>query len=235
VRERHIVAMGGGQGPEDPIYRFLFELSGAVKPKVLYVPTATGDNDRGVSNFYRQFPAHSFEPRDLALFARTVDDLGGFVLGQDLVLVPGGNTANMLAIWRVHGVDAILREAWEAGVILAGGSAGANCWFEASTTDSFLMGRADALPDGLGFVSGSFCPHYDSEPARQPEFCRLVGDGVLPDGVACDDLASAHVVGTEIAEFLGSDGRAGAYRIARDGDGGATQTRLEVRRLAGAS
>ena len=231
MTERHIVAMGGGQAPDDPIYRFLFELAGAGKPKVLYVPTATGDNDRGVTNFYRQFPAHSFEPRDLALFARTVEDLRGFVLDHDLVLVAGGNTANMLAIWRVHGVDAILREAWESGVVMAGGSAGANCWFEASTTDSFLMGRADPLADGLGFVSGSFCPHYDSEPARQPEFRRLVGEGVMPDGYACDDLASAHVVGTEIAEFLVSDAGAGAYRVAADGQGGATQTPVDVRRL----
>ena len=228
---RHIVAMGGGQQADDPIFRFLFDLTAAAKPKVLYVPTATGDADRGSLQFYRRFPAHSFAPSELSLFERTVDDLRSFVLGQDVVLVAGGNTANMLAVWRVHGLDAILREAWEAGVVLAGGSAGANCWFEASTTDSFLMGRADALVDGLGFVPGSFCPHYDSEPARQPEYRRLIAEAVLPEGVACDDLAAAHVVGSEIAEFLGSTGGAGAYRVTPDGEGGSIQTPLEVRRL----
>ncbi|HEY6566277.1 MAG TPA: peptidase E [Actinomycetota bacterium] len=235
MTERHIVAMGGGQQADDPIFPFLFDLTGASKPKVLYVPTATGDADRGVIHFYRRFPAHSFEPSDLALFERTVDDIRGLVMSQDVVLVQGGNTANMLAVWRVHDVDAVLREAWEAGVVMAGGSAGANCWFEASTTDAFLLGRADPLPDGLGFVAGSFCPHYDSEPARQPEYRRLVGEGVLPEGVACDDLAVAHVVGTEIAEFLTSSDDAGAYRVTADGEGGATQTPLSVRRLAAAS
>ena len=179
MTERHIVAMGGGQWPSDPIYPFLFELADAAKPKVLYVPTATGDNDRGVAMFYRSFPAHSFEPSDLGLFARTVEDLRSFVLAQDVVLVAGGNTLNMLAIWRAHGLDMVLRDAWEAGVIMAGGSAGANCWFEASTTDSYLMGNADPLPDGLGLVAGSFCPHYDSEPSRQPAYRALVADGTL--------------------------------------------------------
>jgi dipeptidase E len=231
VTERHIVAMGGGQRADDPIFRFLFELTGVTKPRVLYVPTATGDGERGIVNFYRRFPAHSFEPSDLSLFERTVDDLRGSVLSQHVVLVQGGNTANLLAVWRVHGLDVVLRDAWEAGVVLAGGSAGANCWFEASTTDSFLMGHADPLVDGLGFVAGSFCPHYDSEPTRRPEYLRLVAEGVLPGGVACDDLASAHVTGTEIAEFVASSDDAGAYRVTSDGEGGSTQDRLEVRRL----
>ena len=107
MTERHIVAMGGGQWPSDPIFPFLFELADTAKPKVLYVPTATGDNDRGVAMFYRSFPAHSFEPSDLGLFARTVEDLRTFVLAQDVVLVAGGNTLNMLAIWRGHGLDTV--------------------------------------------------------------------------------------------------------------------------------
>ena len=96
-----------------------------------------------------------------------------FVCSQDLIFVGGGNTANLLAVWRVHGLDGILREAWESGVVLAGGSAGANCWFEASTTDSF--GPLAALPDGLGLLAGSFCPHYADEPGRRPLYHELVG------------------------------------------------------------
>ena len=233
MTERHIVAMGGGQWPSDPIYPFLFELADAAKPKVLYVPTATGDNDRGVAMFYRSFPAHSFEPSDLGLFARTVEDLRSFVLAQDVVLVAGGNTLNMLAIWRAHGLDVVLRDAWEAGVIMAGGSAGANCWFEASTTDSYLMGNADPLPDGLGLVPGSFCPHYDSEPSRQPAYRALVADGTLPPGIACDDLAAAHIVGADLAEIVVSADGSGARRVEPDDRGGASETVLPARLLEG--
>jgi dipeptidase E len=229
----HIVAMGGGQWPDDPIYRFIFDLTGAQRPKVLFVPTAVGDADRAVAAFYRSFPAHSFEPSDLALFQRTVEDLRSFVLTHDAVFVSGGNTLNLLAIWRAHGLDEILREAWDAGVVLAGGSAGANCWFEASTTDSFLLGRADPLPDGLGLVPGSFCPHFDSEPARRPEFHRLVGEGVLPPGIACDDLASVHLVGAEVAEVLVSDPGAGARRVEPGPQGDIVEEPLEARLLGG--
>lgn len=227
----HIVAMGGGQWPDDPIYRFLFELTGVARPKVLYVPTAVGDADRSVASFYRSFPAHSFEPSDLALFHRTVEDLRTFVLTQDVVIVSGGNTLNLLAIWRAHGLDAILREAWEAGVVVAGGSAGANCWFEASTTDSYLLGRADPLPDGLGLVPGSFCPHVDSEPARRPGFHRLVGEGILPPGIACDDLAAVHLEGTDVREVLASAPTAGARRVAPGAHGDVVETPLATRLL----
>ena len=229
---RDIVAMGGGQWPDDPIYRFIFDLTGAQRPKVLYLPTAVGDADRGVATFYRTFPSHSFEPSDLALFHRTVEDLRSVVLTQDVVLVSGGNTLNLLAIWRAHGLDEILREAWDAGVVLAGGSAGANCWFEASTTDSYLLGRADPLPDGLGFVPGSFCPHFDSEASRRPEYRRLVGEGVLPPGLACDDLAAVHLVGTEVAEVLVSDPVAGARRVEPGEHGDVVEAPLETRLLA---
>ena len=231
---RHIVAMGGGQWPDDPIYRYIFELTGAARPKVLSVPTATGDNDRSVAAFFRAFPAGRWEPAVLTLFERTERDLRSVVMSHDVVLVGGGNTVNMLAVWRAHGLDEILREAWDAGVVLAGGSAGANCWFEASTTDSFLIGRADPLTDGLGLVPGSFCPHFDSEPARRPEFHRLVGEGVLPPGIACDDLAAVHLVGDEVGEVLVSAEDAGARRVAPGERGDVVEEPFEVRLLEAA-
>ena len=227
---RHIVAMGGGQGPDDPVFRFLFELADAARPKVLRVPTATGDADRDVVTFYRMFPSHSFEPSHLGLFERTVQDLRTFVLRQDVVLVAGGNTANMLAVWRVHGLDEILREAWEAGVVMAGGSAGALCWFEAGTTDSYLIGHADPLLEGLALVPGSFCPHYDSEPARRPGYQRLVGEGILPAGIACDDLAAVHLEGAEVARVVTSAEGAGAYRVTA-GEHGVVEAPIAVEPL----
>jgi dipeptidase E len=233
--ERHIVAMGGGQWAEDPIFRFIFELTGASRPKILSVPTAAGDSDRNIAGFFSSFSAHTWDPSVLTLFDRKVQDLRSLVLTQDVVLVGGGNTVNMLAIWRAHGLDGILSEAWDAGVVLAGGSAGANCWFEASTTDSYLIGRSDPLADGLGLAPGSFCPHFDSEPSRRPSYHRLVGEGALPPGIACDDLAAVHFVGTEIAEVVASDPNAGARRIEPGEHGDVVEAPLDVRQLDAAT
>jgi dipeptidase E len=117
----------------------------------------------------------------------------------------------MLAIWRVHGVDAVLREAWERGIVLAGISAGSICWFEAGVTDSF--GEELAPLPCLGFLAGSNCPHYDSEPQRRPTYRRLVDAGELPPGLAAEDGVALHFVGTELAEAVAGrpDGR--AFRV----------------------
>ena len=229
MTERHIVAMGGGgflMG--DPMLdRYVLELVGAVRPKVCYLPTASGRVPVSVVRFFDAFPARSFEPTYLDLFERTVADVEAFLGEQDLVYVGGGNTANMLAIWRLHGVDIALRRAWESGVVCCGISAGANCWFEASTTDSFLLGRADPLRDGLGFASGSFCPHYDGEAARRPAFHSSIATGELPDGVACDDFAAVHLAGDDVTAAVSSRPGAAAYRVVRDGTQ-ARETRLPV-------
>jgi peptidase E len=169
----------------------------------------------------------------LALFPMpSVADPEDFLLSQDLIFVGGGSVANMLAVWRVHQLDRILRAAWQAGVVLSGVSAGAICWFEGGTTDSF---GPDLRPftDGLGFLAGSYCPHYDSEPGRRPLFTSLVADGVLPAGIACDDGAGAHFVDDELdAVVTGLPGAAG-YLVGPDGAGGFTQTTLPARPLPG--
>jgi peptidase E len=230
--ERHIVAMGGGGFlMDDPVLDgFALNLVDASRPKVCLLPTAVAAVPLVVTRFLLAFPASRFEPTYLDLFERTVEDIESFLGDQDLIYVGGGNTANMLAIWRVHGVDRALRSAWESGVVMAGMSAGANCWFEASTTDSFLLGRADPLVDGLGFARGSFCPHFDGEDERRPRFHELVGSGELPEGVACDDFAAVHVVGSEIAEAVASAPNAGVYRIVAE-HGAAVETALDVRML----
>ena len=138
----------------------------------------------------------------------------------------GGNTVNMLAIWRAHGVDAALREAWEAGVVMAGMSAGALCWFEGGITDSY--GAVDGLADGLGLLPGSMCPHFDSEPGRRPVYHRLVAEGALPPGIAADDDCALHFRGTTLAEAVASRDGAGAYRVDATGE-----TPLAARRLGG--
>ncbi len=213
--DRHIVAFGGfraGPGAIPPLVEYVLSLTGKARPKVCSIPTAQGDNPVNVLAFYERFPAARSERTHLALFNRTVKDIPSFLLSQDLIFVGGGNTANMLAVWRVHGVDRVLRKAWESGVILCGGSAGSLCWFECGTTDSFDLNQLQPLKDGLGFLKGSHCPHYDGEAQRRPLYQKLIGEG-FPPGYAIDDDAAIHFVGTELSEVVSSRAGATAYRV----------------------
>ena len=178
---KHIVAFGGarpvGAGMH-PLYSYVLSLAGKDRPKVCCIPTATGDAPANLVRFYSNFPASLCEPSHLALFGRTVTDIREYLLSQDVIFVLGGNTANLLAVWRVHGVDLALKEAWEAGVVLCGGSAGSLCWFECGTTDSFDLNELKPLHDGLGFLPGSHCPSLRWRSAAsaslpQPRFRRL--------------------------------------------------------------
>jgi len=228
-----IVALGGGgfDARDRPLREFLLGLTGREEPRVLLLPTATGDSDATVVRFYEAFVEHRCRPTHLKLFGIPRPGWRDHLLAQDLIFVGGGNTANMLAVWRVHGVDDVLREAWERGIVLAGMSAGSICWFEAGVTDSFTP-ELDPLPC-LGFLPGSNCPHYDGEEQRRPAFHRLVGAGAMPDGLAADDGCGLHFRGVELAEVVASRPAAAAYRVER-ADGGARETRLPARVLAGA-
>jgi dipeptidase E len=212
---QRILAMGGVQlipGSTDwPLLQFMLDLSGRERPRICMLATAGGESPSGLANYYATFARHS-EPTHLDLFGRTVADVEGFLLGQDVILVAGGNTANMLAIWRLHGVDRALKAAWESGVVLAGWSAGANCWFESSVTDSFGP-NLDPLKDGLKLLDGSFCPHYDSESLRRPRYEELVGSGALPDGFAADDGVGLLFEGRRFAEAVASLPGQHAYRV----------------------
>jgi dipeptidase E len=223
VDRRRIVALGGGgfqMEPENPLLdAFVLSLTGVARPRVCFVPTAMGDAEGDVAAFYRAFAALDCRPADLALFARRVGDLRAFVLAQDVVYVGGGNTASLLAVWRAHGLDRVLAEAWRAGIVLCGVSAGMNCWFAASVTDSFDLGRLAPLHDGLALLPGSACPHYDGEEQRRPAFHRLIGAGELAGGWAADDGAALVFAGEELAEVVASRPGAAGYRVERDGDG----------------
>lgn len=195
---RNIVAMGGGGLAQEyaGLDDYVLDLADSDRPRVCFIPTASGDSDTYIARFYEAMADRATDPRVLRLFDRTVDDIPAYLTGMDVIYVGGGNTVGMLAVWRAHGVDLALRSAWEQGVVLCGSSAGANCWFEASTTDSYRLGRADPLRDGLGFLPGSFCPHYRSEPARRSVYITAVAAGELPPGYACDDGAAVHFCGS---------------------------------------
>jgi peptidase E len=232
-QSRRILAMGGTSlaptSTDGPLHQHLLDLTGLERPRICFIGTASGENFEYRSSFYSFF-ARRAEATHLDLFGRQVEDIDAFLLEQDVIYVGGGNTANMLAIWRLHGVDRALRAAWEAGVILAGSSAGANCWFESSVTDSFGLGLA-ALRDGLRFLEGSFCPHYDSESLRRPRYEELVGAGTLPDGYAADDGVGLLFEGTRLAEVFASLPGQHAYRLERRKGNAVEETQVRARLL----
>jgi peptidase E len=215
---RHIVGLGGaGDTPEqtERLLRYALGLAGEDRPRLLIVPTASAERDDDVAMYLERFARHS-DPSVLRTFPWPPDDLRSRVLDQDAIWVGGGNTANMLAIWRVHGIDGLLREAWDAGVVLFGASAGMICWFEAGVTDSFGP-QLEGLRDGLAFLSGSACPHYDGEDLRRPRYRELVDDG-FPPGVAADDGVGLHFEGTELVEAVTCRPGAAGYRVGAGGE-----------------
>ena len=218
MAERQIVGLGGASSSDDETRRLIAHvvgLAGKPTPKVCVVPTATGDDAESVLRTYAQLPDGA-RASYLPFFPWPPEELRSLVLTQDVIFVGGGNTANALAIWRVHGFDEILREAWEGGIVLTGWSAGMICWFEAGVTDSFGP-QLEGMRDGLGFLAGSACPHYDGEELRRPVYTRLVADG-FPSGVAADDGVGVHYVETELAEVVSVREGASAYRVDRDGE-----------------
>ncbi|HKP17895.1 MAG TPA: peptidase E [Gaiellaceae bacterium] len=205
--ERHIVAIGGGDSWV--AFDYVLELVRRM-PRLLWVGTAGAEDAQRALRVHDHFHGRA-DVRRLEFFPWPPPDLRELVLSQDVILVGGGNTANMLAIWRVHGVDVLLREAWERGTVLCGSSAGMICWFDAGVTDSFGP-QLTGMRDGLGLVPGSACPHYDDETNRRPVYRRLIDDG-FPPGYAADAGVGLHFAGTELAEVLSPRDGATAYRV----------------------
>lgn len=216
-RPRQIVALGGGGFTEDPgnpaLDDYVLDASGAERPRVLFLPTAGGDNASYLVKFYGAFSGGHCAPAHLALFNRTVDDIRAVLLDQDVVYVGGGNTVNLLAVWRAHGVDAILREAWERGVVLAGLCAGSMCWFESGVTASFGT-RMAPFSGGLGLLAGSNCPHYAQ---RRDAYLEALRAGMAP-GVGAEDGVALHFVDRRLAAVVASREGPRAYRVGIAGD-----------------
>lgn len=195
----HIVTMGGGgfsmtdNGAPTNLDRYLVELTGKRSPMVCFAPTASADDASYIRRFLTAYGAMGVRTSVLTLWSDAAASVAQFDQA-DLVVVGGGNTVNMLALWRAHGIDRKLFARIEAGdnLVLGGLSAGASCWFDACLTDSF--GDIRPFKDGLGVLSGSFCPHWDGEPERQPIFTNAIANGALPGGYAVDDGAALHWV-----------------------------------------
>ena len=235
-----ILATSGGVVPGrrtrysvGPLTELAVDLAGVTgrAPRVCFLGTASGDNPALIRDYYDMAHEAGFAASHLQLFVMpNHDDVRGHLLGQDVIWVFGGSVAGLLAMWRLHGLDEVMREAWEAGVVLTGVSAGSLCWHVGGTTDSF---GPDLRPidNGLGLVPWSNGVHYDSEEQRRPLYHRLVADGSLPDGYATDDGAGVLYRGTELVGAYAENGRAGAYLVERGPDGSAVETALDVQRL----
>jgi len=227
---RRIVAIGGCSllepQPDLPLYRYLISLTGKPHPEVCFIPTASGEDRDYIIQFYQRFGELGCSTRHLTFFNPPVADLRSYLLACDLIFVGGGNTKSMLALWREWGVDAILREAWERGVVLSGVSAGMICWFEQGITDS-IPGPLTPLPC-LGFLPGSACPHYDGEPERRPTFNRMLREGEIGPGYAADNHAALVFEGQRPARVVATTPTARAYHLTRDDAGRPIETPLEA-------
>ena len=231
MADRHIVGLGGLRSDDDArlLTGFIAGLARRDPPRVCFVPTAVGDDAGAIVRFYERWSALGSRCAHVPFFPWPPENLRERVLEHDVVVVSGENTANMLAVWRVHGFDEVLREAWEQGIVLCGGSAGMICWFEASVTDSFGP-QLEGMRDGLAFLRGSACPHYDGEERRRPRYHELVASG-FPAGLAADDSVALHFRGTDLAEAITARAGATAYRVELV-DGSVRETALGARLLA---
>ena len=229
---RHVVALGGGgflSGSDTALDDFVLSLAPTDQPRVCFVGTASGDPTANEERFRDAFAGRA-RCSVLRLFDREVADLDAFLAEVDVVYVGGGSTVNLLAVWRAHGLDRSLRRAYEAGVVMAGVSAGANCWFGRSTTDSWLVGRADGLTDGLGWLPGGMCPHYRSEPSRRPALLELVAAG-FGDTYGVDDDCALHFTDEQLVGAVSARPAAQAVLVRRGDDGAVVEDPVPARRL----
>ncbi|RPF25615.1 peptidase E [Georgenia muralis] len=235
-----ILATSGGYVPGrrtqlelGPLVHHAVELSGVSgrAPRLGYLGTAGGDQRWVIAERYEAARLAGYTLSPLRLFTMpNVDDVEGYLLEQDVVWVDGGSVANLLAVWRVHGLDAIFRRVWEAGVVLAGVSAGSICWHTSGTTDSFGP-ELRAVHDGLGLVPYANGVHYDSEPRRRPLVHELVAAGELGTTYCTDDGVGLLYRGTELAEAVTEVPGKGAYVVTRRAAGAAAEERIEPRLL----
>jgi peptidase E len=234
--KRRILAMGGGgftaAERTAALDQLALSLTDKPLPRICFLPTASGDQRDQAMRFHERFGALPCEPSILWLFHLNRDRVNPVehLLAQDAIYVGGGSMRNMLAIWREHGVDVAMRAAWEAGVVLAGLSAGAMCWFEGGIS---MSGGAPEPVEGLGLLSGSLSVHTDSEPERLPAWRSAVAGGELAPGYAADDGAALLFEGTELVECVASRLGARVVTASRDGAGGVRETALPVRLLPG--
>ncbi|SBT51121.1 Type 1 glutamine amidotransferase-like domain-containing protein [Micromonospora narathiwatensis] len=228
------------RGPYDaqpgPVFDLMAELAEAGDaPRICYLNQAVGDQPTSYTVFYGAFAGTRFRPSHLALFPMpNVEDVRAHLLAQDIIWVGGGSVANLCAVWRVHGLQDILHECWQAGVVLGGVSAGSICWHLGGATDSYGP-TLRPFTEGLGWLPYGNGVHYDGEAQRRPLMHRLVGDGTLPTSYCTDDGVGLVYRGTALAEAVADREGVAAYQVTREADGSVRETRIEPRLLTAQS
>ena len=218
---RHVVAFGGGgfsmEAGNPLLDDYVLGLAPSARPRICFLPTASGDADHYIVRFYRAFPASRCEPSHISLFRREQGalDFRSHLLSQDIIYVGGGSVVSLLGVWRAHGIDEILREAWEAGIVLCGLSAGSLCWFAESV--SGFHGEPCAV-EGLGILPWSNCVHFEANGARRDAYRRQLLEGMRP-GFAAEDGAALHFKGLMLDRVVASRPQARGWRLERRGEG----------------
>jgi dipeptidase E len=229
---RHIFAIGDNGFRSEPtvhaLYQTLLETTGKSRPKVCVIPTASGDAQDYIDAFYAMFANYECDVTHLSLFRGEIEDIASILLKQDLIYVTGGNTVNMLLLWKHWKVDSILRLAYEKGVVMAGGSAGSLCWFESGVTDS-IPGRFSSMRC-LGYLKGTNCPHY-GELTRRPYYRNAVQTGELSPGYAADNGVALHFEDEVFKEAISAFTGKAAYFVDREVSGAWVETAIPVRTL----
>jgi peptidase E len=213
---RKILIGGGNYGT--PLIRYMAMLTGKKRPKLLYLPTASADGPGGIIAWYRSCAPIDVYPLVQESFiasSRQAQSWEEVLLSVDGIVASGGNTLNQQAIWKAQGVDVVLRQAWERGIVLGGASAGSLCWFEEGTTDS--RPKQLTIVKCLGFLKGSHCPHYDAEADRRPLYQKLIASGEMKPGYACDNDAGIYFEDNEVKRVVATRPNAKAYYVSASG------------------
>ena len=212
ARTRKILIAGGGFN--EPFIRYMAQLSGKKRPRVCYLPTASADSPSGIISWFRSCAALDVEPHVQESFIASTRQTKGWdevLLSMDGIVCSGGNTLNQQAIWKAQGIDVVLKEAWDRGIVLGGASAGSLCWFEEGTTDS--RPKELTTVKCLGFLKGSHSPHYDREPGRRPLYQKLIGSGEMKPGYACDNDAGIYFEDNEVKRVVATRPDAKVYYV----------------------
>ena len=209
-----IILVSGSMSNDKEFIKYVAGLTKKTNPKICYVPTASADNPYGIVGWYAncaELPVHPYVLRTFLNASPEQKTFDEFIMSMDAIIVGGGSTLNMIAIWKAQGIDTVLMKAYNKGIVLAGGSAGSLCWFTGGYSDS--RPKQLSIVNGLGFLNFSHCPHYHSEPSRKPLYFQAILDGKLKPGYACDDLSALLFVNGQLKKSLSLDDKNNNYFI----------------------
>ncbi|KAA2216737.1 Type 1 glutamine amidotransferase-like domain-containing protein [Maribacter flavus] len=224
--QRQLLVYGSGRHTV-PFLDYMAKATGKNKPNLCFIPTASGEDPEYIKSFYEVCSQIDVVPHVMSVWINSYDQKESFeeiILRMDAIVVGGGNTLNMLAIWKAQGIDVALKKAYDNGVVMGGGSAGSLCWFNAGTTDS--RPKELSIVNGMSFIDKSHCPHYNSETSRRPLYHKNILSGKLSDGYACDDRSAIHFLDEEVHTSVSLDENNHSYYV-RKKEGKIMEDRLD--------